>query len=175
MQVKVPLWHPRAPAARGLVALHHRRRCANVAVVAWLGHTPQTPVYCLDVITETGSFVYRHSFSGVSPAPRDDSAQQEVVVGELPRREPHSDEWTWQLFGSCRKLDVDVFFPPPTEPAPIRAEQEAIAKKVCSTCPVREACLRHALASNEAYGIWGGMSEYERAPVIRRSARFPAA
>lgn len=137
---------------------------------------PQTPVYRFDVITETGSFVYRHSFSSVSPTPRDGLAQQEVVVGQLPRREPHSHEWTWQLFGSCREIDVDVFFPPANEPEPIRAEREAIAKKVCSTCPVREACLRHALASDEAYGIWGGTSESERASVIRAGRpRSPAA
>ncbi len=115
--------------------------------------------------------MYKNSFSSISLTPGDGSAQHEVVVGELPRREPHSDEWTWQLFGSCRKIDVDVFFSPPTEPEPIRAEREAIAKKVCSTCPVRDACLRHALAIDEAYGIWGGTSESERASVIRRSAR----
>lgn len=140
-----------------------------------VGHMPQTPVYRLDVITETGSFVYRNSFLSVSPTPRDSLAQQEVVIGELPCPAPHSDEWTWQLFGSCRELDVDVFFPPPTESGPIRAEREAIAKKVCSTCPVREACLRHALAIDEAYGIWGGTSESERASVLCRSARSHAA
>jgi WhiB family redox-sensing transcriptional regulator len=137
---------------------------------------PQTPVYRLDVITETGSFVYRKSFSSIFLTPREGSVQQDVIVGELPRRKAYSDEWTWQLFGSCREIDVDVFFPPPDEPELIRAEREAIAKKACSTCPVRDACLRHALASDEDYGIWGGTSESERASAIRAvRRRFHAA
>ena len=88
---------------------------------------------------------------------------------------PRADEWTWQIFGSCRGMDVEVFFHSPNERGPIRAEREAFAKKVCSTCPVREACLRHALSVEESYGIWGGTSESERAAVIRARHRSRAA
>jgi WD40 repeat protein len=47
-----------APAVRKLDALHYRRRCTTVSLVAWLGHMPQTPAYRLDVITETGHFLW---------------------------------------------------------------------------------------------------------------------
>ena len=39
-------------------------------------------------------------------------------------------------------------------------------------CPVIDACLKHALSVREPYGVWGGMSEEERARLI---AAEPAA
>ena len=34
------------------------------------------------------------------------------------------------------------------------------------TCPVIEACLKHALSVREPYGVWGGMSEEERTRLL---------
>lgn len=34
--------------------------------------------------------------------------------------------------------------------------------RVCAICPVRAQCLEYALEHNERYGIWGGMSAYQR-------------
>lgn len=36
------------------------------------------------------------------------------------------------------------------------------AKALCGDCPIREQCLEFALANNEAYGIWGGLTPQER-------------
>ena len=36
------------------------------------------------------------------------------------------------------------------------------AKKVCTGCEVRAECLEYALAHDERFGIWGGLSERER-------------
>ena len=36
------------------------------------------------------------------------------------------------------------------------------AKKVCLSCDVRGECLDYALAHDERFGIWGGLSERER-------------
>ena len=36
------------------------------------------------------------------------------------------------------------------------------AKRVCSGCSVRAECLEFALANDERFGIWGGLSERER-------------
>jgi len=33
---------------------------------------------------------------------------------------------------------------------------------LCRTCPVRLACLEHALSEGEHYGIWGGATPDER-------------
>jgi WhiB family transcriptional regulator, redox-sensing transcriptional regulator len=39
----------------------------------------------------------------------------------------------------------------------------AAAVRVCAACPVRAACLAHALAYDEPWGTWGGLSIRERA------------
>jgi WhiB family redox-sensing transcriptional regulator len=47
------------------------------------------------------------------------------------------------------------------------------AKEVCWVCPVQAECLREALDAGVAhqYGVWGGMTEWERAALIRRRRR----
>ena len=36
------------------------------------------------------------------------------------------------------------------------------AKKICAGCDVKAQCLEYALANDERFGIWGGLSERER-------------
>ena len=49
------------------------------------------------------------------------------------------------------------------------ASRARAAKKVCRTCPHTLACLDYAIANNETFGIWGGLSEKQRRNVrIRR-------
>ena len=84
---------------------------------------------------------------------------------------PNADTWEWQLHGSCRGMDSSFFFHPDNERGPARAARESRAKAICSTCPVREPCRRHALAVQEPYGIWGGLSETERAALLRSRKR----
>jgi len=65
--------------------------------------------------------------------------------------------------GACREHGVLVFYPiveKPTMSTKMRALIQE-AKKICSTCEVREPCLKYAL-ENESHGIWGGLSETER-------------
>ena len=38
-------------------------------------------------------------------------------------------------------------------------------------CPVREACLEHAIAVREKHGVWGGLTARERRRLIRRRRR----
>jgi WhiB family redox-sensing transcriptional regulator len=70
---------------------------------------------------------------------------------------------TWRKRGACRGLDVEIFYPP-TEDDLDAAE----AKEICAECPVRQACLEHALAHREHEGIWGGTTERERRRIIRQ-------
>jgi len=48
------------------------------------------------------------------------------------------------------------------------------AKLVCNgegampACPMREACLEYAMARKERFGIWGGLSERERARLAKQ-------
>ncbi|GLW48936.1 hypothetical protein Stsp02_45970 [Streptomyces sp. NBRC 14336] len=77
----------------------------------------------------------------------------------------------WRDRAACRREDPDLFFPIGTSgPALI---QTARAKAVCGRCPVRERCLRWALETGQAVGVWGGTSEVERL-ALRRRASAPA-
>jgi WhiB family redox-sensing transcriptional regulator len=61
----------------------------------------------------------------------------------------------WKDQGLCRQTDPEVFFPE-------KGRSTKEAKAVCRRCPVREDCLETALAADERFGIWGGLSERER-------------
>ncbi|SBT94154.1 WhiB family transcriptional regulator, redox-sensing transcriptional regulator [Streptomyces sp. DI166] len=76
----------------------------------------------------------------------------------------------WRDRAACRREDPDLFFPIGTSgPALI---QTARAKAVCGRCPVRERCLRWALETGQAVGVWGGTSEVERLALRRRAPAF---
>lgn len=68
----------------------------------------------------------------------------------------------WRQSAACRGLDPAMFFPD-------RGEVAAQAKRVCHSCPVREACLEYSLVGGEAFGIWGGVAETQRRRI--RGAR----
>ncbi|HEX7662556.1 MAG TPA: WhiB family transcriptional regulator, partial [Pseudonocardiaceae bacterium] len=57
---------------------------------------------------------------------------------------------------------------------PARARREARAKAICQSCPVLELCRQHALAVQEPYGIWGGLSESERDMIVKSRKRQTA-
>ena len=96
----------------------------------------------------------------------------------LPMPYPTAEVWDWQLQGACRGHDSAVYFHPDGERGHARENRERNAKKVCATCPVLQQCREHALSVHEPYGIWGGMTETERAKYVRslrkRSNRMPA-
>jgi WhiB family redox-sensing transcriptional regulator len=71
---------------------------------------------------------------------------------------------SWRNQAACRGLDPSIFYPPSDEEA-------EMAKAVCDTCTVREACLEHALGRREKEGVWGGCTEKERRRIIRQRRR----
>lgn len=79
---------------------------------------------------------------------------------------PNADLWDWQLHGACRGMASSYFFHPEGERGPARARREEKAKAICLDCPVLAQCRAHALAVHEPYGIWGGLSEGERANLL---------
>jgi WhiB family redox-sensing transcriptional regulator len=87
-------------------------------------------------------------------------------TSRLPR--PVADEWEWQYEGACRNLPSEMFFHPDGERGPRRRNRENTAKAVCASCPVIAACRAHALAVQEPYGIWGGLSEDDRLEIIAK-------
>jgi WhiB family redox-sensing transcriptional regulator len=70
---------------------------------------------------------------------------------------------TWRKRAACRGLNVEIFYPDPDDDA-----DATEGKAICSECPVRQACLEHALADREREGIWGGTTERERRRIVRQ-------
>jgi WhiB family redox-sensing transcriptional regulator len=70
---------------------------------------------------------------------------------------------TWQQEALCAQTGADFFFPEP-------GSSVRDAKRICALCPIRSACLEHALTHDERFGVWGGLSEKER-QALRRTSR----
>ncbi|NUS76742.1 MAG: WhiB family transcriptional regulator [Streptomyces sp.] len=63
-----------------------------------------------------------------------------------------------------------MWFPKGTDAASMADEQEA--KETCRHCPVMETCRQWALETRQEHGVWGGLTERDRAS-IRRYGRVP--
>ncbi len=72
------------------------------------------------------------------------------------------DEQSWQERSLCAQTDPEAFFPE-------KGGSTREAKKICVGCEVRAECLEYALANDERFGIWGGLSERERRRLKRVS------
>jgi len=66
----------------------------------------------------------------------------------------------WQDRALCSQTDPEAFFPE-------KGGSTREAKKICLGCEVRHECLEYALAHDERFGIWGGLSERERRRLKR--------
>lgn len=75
---------------------------------------------------------------------------------------PAEGDLAWQEEALCAQTDPEAFFPE-------KGGSTREAKRVCQVCTVRAECLDYALANDERFGIWGGMSERERRR-LRRAA-----
>ena len=88
---------------------------------------------------------------------------------------PISEDWNWQLDATCRGMDVEIFFHPANERKHQKQRRIDRAKAICRDCPVVEECRQQALRTREPYGIWGGLSEEERAEILGLgNLRYPA-
>ena len=83
--------------------------------------------------------------------------------------------WSWRLRAACRHVDSAVFFPPDGERPPQRDARETRAKAICGGCPVIRQCAAYAIQYGERYGVWGGLSERERAALAPGPGRALAA
>lgn len=89
----------------------------------------------------------------------------EMIVEDLPK---------WRVDAKCmtHEEDPELFFP---DKGGAALAQSKSAKAVCNgtdgsgfACPVLDQCREWALINNERFGVWGGMSEQERAQERRR-------
>ncbi|MED7952903.1 MULTISPECIES: WhiB family transcriptional regulator [unclassified Streptomyces] len=96
-------------------------------------------------------------------------------MSDRPRRPGVFDHHgSWQTRAACRHADSRLFFHPNGERGQAHEDRDREAKRVCAHCPVSRACLEYALLAEEVYGIWGGLTEAERAELVRPSRRRTA-
>jgi hypothetical protein len=72
---------------------------------------------------------------------------------------PEPPEWVGGAL--CAQIDPEIFFPE-------KGGSTRDAKSVCKRCDVAEQCLAYALEREERFGIWGGKSERERRPLMKK-------
>jgi hypothetical protein len=69
----------------------------------------------------------------------------------------------WHQSGTCRALDVRLFFEP---------QYEQLACRVCSSCPVRNECRTWSIAAGSSlHGIWAGTTWREREQIRKTERR----
>lgn len=73
---------------------------------------------------------------------------------------PETEDDQWQERALCAQTDPEAFFPE-------KGGSTREAKRICQGCEVKDACLEYALAHDERFGIWGGLSERERRRLKR--------
>jgi WhiB family redox-sensing transcriptional regulator len=106
--------------------------------------------------------------NGYRPSVPEDWFVDPVRIG-MPKVRPNVIEeddnpLAWQTDALCAQTDPEAFFPE-------KGGSTRDAKKICTTCEVKAQCLDYALANDERFGIWGGLSERERRRLRRaRSA-----
>jgi WhiB family transcriptional regulator, redox-sensing transcriptional regulator len=88
------------------------------------------------------------------PAPPD----RYEVAPATPMLTPEDE--LWQEKALCAQTDPEAFFPE-------KGGSTREAKRICLGCEVKDACLDYALAKDERFGIWGGLSERERRRLKR--------
>jgi WhiB family redox-sensing transcriptional regulator len=75
------------------------------------------------------------------------------LIGDAPE---------WHERALCAQTDPEAFFPE-------KGGSTREAKRICARCEVKAECLEFALAQDERFGIWGGLSERERRKLKRRA------
>lgn len=82
------------------------------------------------------------------------------LVPDLTEASSQEADDQWQERALCAQTDPEAFFPE-------KGGSTREAKRICLGCDVRDACLEYALANDERFGIWGGLSERERRRLKR--------
>jgi WhiB family redox-sensing transcriptional regulator len=86
--------------------------------------------------------------------------------------ESSSHSFDWRMEASCLDVAPEMFFPVGGSDEALKQLHEA--KRVCTSCLVRDACLQWADNTGITHGVWGGLSEDERRSLKRRTRRQDA-
>ena len=104
---------------------------------------------------------YTADFSGGAVGP--DGAEEgrcAEVYRIYPLHNGVDEDRGWQSRALGAQTDPESFFPE-------KGGSTREAKKICLNCEVKADCLTYALAHDERFGIWGGLSERERRRLKR--------
>lgn len=72
----------------------------------------------------------------------------------------------WMEEAVCATVDPELWYPE-------KGGSTQEAKFLCSRCPVAARCLEYALANQEVWGVWGGLSGRERRSLKRGQPLIP--
>jgi len=65
----------------------------------------------------------------------------------------------WMSAAACStSSDLDLHYPD-------LGKSSAPARELCRECPVMADCLAYALANDERFGVWGGLTAAERREI----------
>lgn len=84
----------------------------------------------------------------VNPRPASED-QRRLDLASLPKPP------AWMDFAACAQIGGDEWFPE-------NGTLDGDAIRACRRCEVRTPCLEYALANDESFGIWGGLTTRER-------------
>ena len=84
-------------------------------------------------------------------------------VPGVRRADDEDNALAWQSDALCAQTDPEAFFPE-------KGGSTRDAKRICTSCEVRDQCLEYALENDERFGIWGGLSERERRKLKREAS-----
>ena len=65
----------------------------------------------------------------------------------------------WVAQATCRSVDPEVWFPE-------YPGQHWDAIRICAQCPVRRECMTASFDDEEEFGVWGGMTQWDRVPLL---------
>lgn len=100
-----------------------------------------------------------HINTGMTPLETAGRPQLSLVPEHIDV-DPEAEDDQWQERALCAQTDPEAFFPE-------KGGSTREAKRICQGCEVKDACLEYALAHDERFGIWGGLSERERRRLKR--------
>lgn len=72
---------------------------------------------------------------------------------------------TWEHKALCRDEPYEVFYGA-DERKPMSAAEVAYARSICDRCPVRRNCLIFSFATDQEWGVWGGLTAAERGRAL---------
>ena len=109
----------------------------------------------------------------VNPLDQTDVMYDDDELSKIARPQPsiNYNDIDWQS-ANCRGIQTDLFFLEEDLVKKKHLEYEMV-RRVCFACPIRQQCLEWAYATNERYGMMGGITGIERRYIAKGEFNSP--